>query len=295
MPTENNYDTVPEGAAPSTSATSETNDNVSNDLGVAPEAVVDETPAETEAPAPADTQAQLDKMEQRYRSLAGVLRSKDEQLQQMQQLMQDMSKQQKAQSAPPEDPLVTDADRSVVGDEVAAFVQRVVDTAVKRTTRTLEERLDQLEASLGQTQQTAGVSAQHSFIERLAKAVPDWEALNTDPMFLSWLDVSPTRKGQFEAAASQFDADAVAVYFTAYKAENGVQAPTSKPKPQKRAQGTRSAPAQKSMDPSKGKKTWTRPEIIDFYATGRARLSADEYTRTERDIFDAQREGRVQL
>jgi len=285
MPTENNYDTVPEGAAPSTSATSETNDNVSNDLGVAPEAVVDETPAETEAPAPADTQAQLDKMEQRYRSLAGVLRSKDEQLQQMQQLMQDMSKQQKAQSAPPEDPLVTDADRSVVGDEVAAFVQRVVDTAVKRTTRTLEERLDQLEASLGQTQQTAGVSAQHSFIERLAKAVPDWEALNTDPMFLSWLDVSPTRKGQFEAAASQFDADAVAVYFTAYKAENGVQAPTSKPKPQKRAQGTRSAP----------KKTWTRPEIIDFYATGRARLSADEYTRTERDIFDAQREGRVQL
>lgn len=241
-----------------------------------------------------DLRSEMQKMEQRYRSLAGVLRSKDEQIQQMQRLLEELGRQQKAQAAEPEAPLVTDSDRTVVGDEVAAFVQRVVDTAVKRAVANIETRLQGLEEGVGVAQQTAGVSAQHAFFDRLGKLVPEWETLNIDPTFMSWLEASPSRKAKFDAAASQFDADEVAVYFNAYKAEAGLASPAEKPKPKKRAQGNRAAPPAQNR-PQSDKKTWTRQEILDFYARGRQLYDAKEYSRLERDIFDAQREGRVEL
>jgi len=273
------------------------------DVGDVPEASVAdaadaEAPAENAVEEPADATAdlkeELARMEQRYRSLAGVLRSKDEQLRQLQELIEKLSKEQREARKEPERPLVTDTDRSVVGDEIADFVQRVVNAAVSQAVSRIETRLSELESALNTTQQISGASAQQVFMQRLSELVPDWSKLNTDPQFIAWLEASPTRNAQFQQAAAAFDADAVAVYFNAFKAETGVGAQRAVKK-RKQVQQARPASSTPEARAAGGKKVWTREEIIEFYATGKQRYSPEEYKRIERDIFEAQAEGRIQV
>jgi hypothetical protein len=154
--------------------------------------------------------------------------------------------------------------------------------------QTLKTRLDSLS-----TTTTQNVEA--SFFKSLHEMVPDWEQVNQDPKFLTWLDevdelTGETRQQLLSRAEKGRDAARTAKFFNAYKktssswAANTVQALESQVAP-----STNKAP---NAPPAK--KIWTRAEVADFYAKSRrGDIKDEDVIAIEADIMSAQIEGRM--
>jgi hypothetical protein len=151
----------------------------------------------------------------------------------------------------------------------------------------------------------------------LTQQVPNWEQLDQDPGFLSWLDQNDPYTGAVRGdllrkAEAANDGPRVVAFFVGYQRENATVAPapsapaaapaapagTSQPTLDTLvAPGTPKAGASRAPDGS-GKRVYTRAEISKFYADATAgRYKSTEgqkrYKEIEADIFLAQREGRV--
>ncbi len=240
---------------------------------------------------------ELAAMEQKYRSLAGVARAKDQQLEEMRKLLEELSASVKAQeerSRPsPLDEVVTPSDVENLGEDTVSFVRRVAETAIKSVTDKLEQRIAKLEEQINGVSQVATASAEQQFMQQLDRVYPKWRELNVDPEFIEWLQASPSRMQSFQAAGQALDADGVATFFRAYAAEKGiVDEPKTDRKRKNVAPGKSKAAG--SRPAGQEKKIWTRAEIAQVYAN-RQKYSAQEFQKLERDIFQAQQEGRIQL
>ncbi len=215
-------------------------------------------PAPTEAPAPAPTPTEPapapapaanqdpNALEHRIRTLQGMLNSesaraktRDAENQALRVQLDKLSKQVEQLSAAPKAapaPATIDPkDIEAFGSDMVAMVQRYaaqtfeqMKTEFSGAVAQLSERLTALEGGVQSLDQKNEARTEQLFYVNLAKAVPDWETLNTDPEFLAWLsEVDPIfgvpRQAGLLQAHREADADRAARVFLKFK--------ESRPKP----------------------------------------------------------------
>ena len=269
-----------------------------------------------------DTKSEEDFV-QKYKTLQGMynaevprLRSQNKDLttrvQQLEQLLATMNATNTTNSQPQaEEKYVTDEDITEYGDSIDVMrkvTREELSTAAKRIAQ-LENTISQLQSSvIPQVQQVAqrqAASTEQQFWSDLANQVPNWREVNDNEAFQSWLlDIDPltgiSRQTYLEDAQRNLDAQRVASFFRAWEGQSGgsnVAQPSN----------VVNSELEKQVSPGKTKsagtpvnnsgKMYTAADIKKFFEDvrkGHYRGREEERDRIERDIFSAQREGRLQ-
>lgn len=212
----------------------------------------------------------------------------------------------------------------VTDDDVAEYGESI--DMMRKVTReevgSLQGKIAQLEgviASLTQSvsgsvipqvqrvAQQQAASAEERFWGNLAQRVPNWQQINNDQDFQSWLlDIDPltntSRQTHLEIAQRDLDVNRVVAFFNAFTAASGKFAPQANAQPNRSA-----SELEKQVAPGRARgsvggaanqttKTYTPSDITKFFndvRAGKYRGREAERDRVERDIFAAQREGRI--
>lgn len=261
-----------------------------------------------------------DTAEQRYRTLQGMynadtarLRTEKQELtsrvEQLEKLLSSLSSQP-AQPAQAQTKLITDKDIEDYGDsiEVMRRVTKEETAYWQNKVAELENTLRDLKVSVvprvEQVAQRQAVSAEQAFWSDLTAAMPNWRDINQNRDFHSWLlEVDPltgvNRQSHLENAQRNLDVRRVAAFFSTWQDKNGhsiAQEPRDVAKSQLEKQV---APGRGRVAASSGAdqpKTYTPAEITKFFndvRKGAYKGRETERDRTERDIFAAQRDGRI--
>lgn len=253
----------------------------------------------------ADLKKQAETADQRWRVLQGMIDKKDEEITTLRTLLAQISAkpEQPAAEAKPSQ-LVTQADISEYGTDLIDLIGRKASEIYQAKITTLESQIADMRNMLSGVAQTTAKSSQERFVDTLATKVPDWETLNVDPGFITWLSQPApfTKEAKLDLlrrASSEFDAAKAAEFFIEYKkaqvgAQESAQPAAQAPDPSKLvAPGRSKAPATK-VDNVGGGRIWTRADIGKLYDDKMAgRISQKEFDELERDIFKAQRENRI--
>jgi len=262
--------------------------------------------------------------EQKYRSLQGKYnveiprvnaenRDLKARVAELEQLMATMAKEPEAkQQDTPPSKLITEQDLEEYGDSIDVMrrVSREETAAAQARVSALEQQIEQMRASvvpqMQQLSQTQAATSERGFWVELQAAVPDWQEVNNDPDFQSWLlDTDPItglqRQTHLDDAQRSFAADRVASIFNVWKQQNG------KAEAQPDRGAAASSELERQIAPGRGRATGgkaakqepvvTREYISKFYDDVRRGVyTGDDAKRTqiERDIFTAQREGRIE-
>ena len=235
------------------------------------------------------------KWEQRYRSLDGMIQARDRQIEQLHQLLASMQQAQAAPEAPAKQDkakLVGKEDEDAFGADLVDLARRVAREESGAYVAKLEGTIAELQQQLKGVAQTTAVTVQDRFENQLAAAVPNWKAVDSDPKFIEWLQSNATRMKVFSEAARNQDVDGVAYFYSEYAGAPKTEQATDPRLAKQVAPGKSKAVAPAAKSPAE-KKTWTRSEIAQFYADGKKRFSQEDYVKLERDLFAAQKEGRV--
>ena len=290
-------------------------------------------PSEVEEPRVSDDDPNSDTYAQKWRTLQGMynadmgrmqaqLRDSSARTSHLEQLIASLSNTPPAAPRPQGNQrpqsldLVSDTDKTEYGESLD--VMRKVS---REELYPLLNKIAELESALGgamnninsvvpQVQRVAQQQAQSTeerFWAALADRVPDWQKINNDPNFQAWLlDVDPltghTRQAYLEQAQKQLDPNRVVSIFNMYGSGGGAAngAPAS-------AQSARSASElERQVSPGRsrgagiptGQKTatYTPADLASFYndvRNGKYKGKETERDRIERDIFAAQRDGRI--
>jgi len=271
-----------------------------------------------------DTTKEDTTAEQRYRTLQGMynadtarLRAENSQMSQrvtqLEQLIASLSApqqaQQPAQAAAAK--LITEKDVEDYGDsiEVMRRAAREEVATAQQEVADLKKLVLQLQANVvpkvESVVQRQALTAEQMFWSELTAEVPDWREINAEQGFHSWLlEVDPlsgvTRQTYLDNAQNQLDARRVAGFFKTWQSLNGgsvAQSPRS----------VTSSQLEKQIAPGRGRtaantssgndaKTYTRSDVAKFFDDVRKGLykgREQERDRIERDIFAAQRDGRI--
>lgn len=246
----------------------------------------------TDSPEP----SQKDSYEHRFRVLQGKynsevprLSAENKDLKQSLKSLQDQLDEIKA--AKSAEPLVRPEEIEEYGEgliDVARRIAREEIAAKDAKIKKLEEKLDALE---GHTTK----SAERDFYSVLSAKVPDWEKINANKAFHSWLDATDEltgfrRQDLLSDAERARDAERVAKFFTAFTKTSKKQVDDTS-----LALETQLAPSNtRTPNTPTGKKVWTRSEINEFYKRVRSgRISDKEAVAIESDIHAASVEGRI--
>lgn len=259
---------------------------------------------------------------QRWRSLQGsynaTVRQKTEleqRVTQMEQLLASLSAQQSATSVSAQ---TQEQPQRLVSDQEADEYGESIDVMRKVSREELipvAQRLAQIEGLLQQMQanvvpqvqavaQRQQVSAEQQFWSDLTSYVPNWREVNDNDGFQSWLlDVDPltgmARQTYLEEAQRSLDAHRVSAFFRTWLESTG-QASVAQSTPaisnelEKQVAPGRSRGA--ASPASKQPKTYSPDDIKKFFnevRLGKYKGREQERDRVERDIFAAQREGRI--
>jgi hypothetical protein len=155
--------------------------------------------------------------------------------------------------------------------------------------------------------QQQAASAEERFWSSLAQRVPNWQQINNDQDFQSWLlEIDPltntSRQTHLEIAQRDLDVNRVTAFFNAFTAASGKFAPQANAQPNRsaselerqiapgRSRGASGAPVGQTS------KSYTPDDIKKFFndvRAGKYKGRETERDRIERDIFAAQREGRI--
>lgn len=291
-----------------------------------PEVVTGSSPEQGEDP-------NSETYQQRYRTLQGIHnaetqrmnaanRAAMERVEQLERLLASLP-DPSAQPYPPprhEEPntYVSEQDRAEYGESI-----EVMRRAALEEVSPVMARLAQMEAQFGnlvssintnvvpQVQHVAqrqAETSQEAFWRNLETAVPNWKQINNDPDFQGWLlEVDPltgtTRQAYLEQAQHSLNHSRVAAFFDTYSSLTGKYKPNASAQPSRSAQLTE---LEKQVAPGRSRsssaptgqvsKTYTPVQIKEFFdnvRTGKYKGREDERNRIERDIFAAQREGRI--
>jgi len=158
--------------------------------------------------------------------------------------------------------------------------------------------LIRLEQAISQTTNVVQETQKERFERRLTELVPDWREIDVDPDFATWLQSNRARVDLVRQYMAAYDADGVAEMFLQYKAlhaklNSDAQQPTlakSKPDLERKVAPAKGRTSTPTVQPEK--KVWTRSEIAEVYRNQR-RYDAKTFAELEREIANAQREGRV--
>jgi myosin heavy subunit len=261
-----------------------------------------------------------DTWEQKYKTLQGMYnaevprmkaenRELSSRVTQMEQLLSTLNNQPVAQ---PEsiDPLITDKDVQEYGDSIDVMRRAAREELAQSNARVteLENTIRQLQSSvvpqMNQISHAQAQTAEQAFWADLSGKVPQWQDINNDQNFQSWLlEIDPltgiSRQTYLEDAQSNLDSNRVAQFFMSW--------PGAKSTPV--AQTNRKVPSEqleKQVSPGRGRsgtntmpsegQTYSPADIEQFFDAvrkGKYRGREEERGRIERDIFAAQREGRI--
>lgn len=270
---------------------------------------------------------------QRYRSLQGMFnaetqraaaRDREAQLRidRLEQLLAAMptGPQPSATSQQPEEQprFVSDKDRDEYGDSIDVMrrvSQEEVAPLIAQLSQ-LENRIGQLITGINtniapqvqQVVQRQAETAQDAFWRELSQQVPNWQQINNDKDFHQWLlDVDPltgtTRQVYLEQAQQSQNPHRAASFFKMFSEISGKYTTNATAQPTRSAQTTE---LERQVAPGRSRSTsapnsqaapnYTRAQIQKFFddvRTGKYKGREAERNRIERDIFAAQREGRI--
>jgi hypothetical protein len=190
--------------------------------------------------------------------------------------------------------------RRAAREEVAASQQEVAE--LKRLVMQMQTTVVPKVESVAQRQ---ALNSEQMFWSELSAEVPDWREINAEQGFHNWLlEVDPlsgvARQSYLDNAQNQLDARRVAGFFKTWQSMNGgsvAQSPRS----------VASSQLEKQISPGRGRtsassmtaneaKAYNRTDVAKFFDDVRKGLykgREQERDRIERDIFAAQREGRI--
>jgi len=241
--------------------------------------------------------------EQRYRSLNGMIQSRDKQIQQLHELLASMQQERGApqqQPGAPVEALITKDDEDSYGADLVDMARRAGRQESLQLINELKTELAAMRESLQGVSQFTQKSVKEKFEAKLDVVTKNkWRNVDRDPAFIDWLKASNARYKVFSAGVQELDADTVAEFFNEY-VKLATPASTVATQPNQ----SRQAELEKQVAPGKSKagaapisqagdmKVWTRTEIAQLYANKR-KYAADEFNKLERDVAAAQREGRV--
>ncbi len=161
---------------------------------------------------------------QRYLTLQGMQKAEakghKELKQQFEQLQAEVVKLKAAPVAVK--PLVTDEETVEFGADLIDVQRRVAKEELAPIMAQMETLLNENKELRNQLNQVDASVASSSFEQRLAKAVPDFEAVNDDPRWIVWLDefdplLRAPRRSVAQAAYEAGDVEATAAYVTLFK------------------------------------------------------------------------------
>jgi hypothetical protein len=214
--------------------------------------------------------------------------------------------------------------RFVKPNEVQEYGPELIDVVGRRAAEVYEpilaqltSELQQVKRAVGGVQNTVVFDARVKMYDDLARAVPQWSAINDSPQFAQWLDqIDPishrTRREFLNGAHNSNQAGQVIDIFNSFLgavgaangvgngAGNGAGYSQSNPPPPQQldlmqfAAPGRAKSGQTQAPPDKG--FVTRAEIKQFYTDktqGRYAGREAEAAAIERQIFDAGNEGRI--
>ena len=266
-----------------------------------------------------DQEPKQDDWQQKYRSLQGMynadvprlnaenrdLSSRVSQLEGLLSTMQEPAQQTPVQS----EKLITDDDVKEYGDSIAVM-RKAAREEVSQEIAQLKQQLGQLQGVLPQVQQVQAQqkkSGEQTFWSTINSEVPNWNDINNDPDFQSWLlAIDPltgiSRQTYLEDAQKNLDASRVVNFFRTWEGESGktntAQVDRTAQQSQLQKQVAPGRSRNNGVKASGQNRTYTPNDIQEFYADvrkGKYKGRDDERGRIERDIFAAQQEGRINV
>jgi len=260
-------------------------------------------------------------LEQKYKTLQGMYNAEVPRLhaekrelanrvQQLEHLFSSMSTQPAAEQTPAQK-LITEQDIEDYGDSIDVM-RRVFreemsskDAEISELKQLVRQMQGTVVPRVHELSQNYAVSNEQRFWSDLQAAVPDWQDINANKEFQSWLlEVDPltgvTRQTYLDDAQRNLDVRRVVNFFSAWKGNTGgYDARTDRA-----AQSA--SELERQVSPGRGRsggakpqgeaKTYTPEDIRKFFTDvqkGKYRGKEAERDRLERDIFAAQREGRI--
>ena len=296
--------------------TSPPGDNVGSNGGTFPAEGDPSVPGTSPPPTPVHTD-----WEQRYSTLQGKYNTEIAELRGQVRSLENLISNM--QTAPAREPLpslpppptghkIPEEDIEAYGEDLIKGTQRWAEAHYAPVVRQLEDRIRQLE---GNTQRIEYRSAAQSVEQSLDRAVPDWQQINVDPAFITWLgQIDPfsghTRKAMITDAHTRGDAARTIAFFQAFKNEQTLVNPPRGTQPDQTGGSSPPAdrlPLETLAAPGRGPTTppapgaperriWNGAEITQFYRNkqrGQFRGREADADRIEADIIAASREGRV--
>ena len=258
--------------------------------------------------------------EQKYKTLQGMYnadvprlnaknREVNARVSQLEQLLGTMQQSAKPEEPVSTDPLITDADMKEYGDSIDVMrraAREEVNAANGRIAQ-LEKTIQQLQGVVPQVQQVQAqqqASSEQAFWAGLTNEVSNWQDINNNADFQSWLlSIDPltgiSRQTYLEDAQKNLDTKRVASFFAAWEKEFGV------PETARENRSNTNSQLEKQVAPGRGRSsTSTTQEARNYSPTdiqkffedvrkGKFKGRDEERGRMERDIFAAQREGRI--
>lgn len=284
--------------------------------------------AATEVPAVATAQQPGESDEsyaQRWRSLQGIYNATQHKLNAAQQRNAELERMLASVQQPRQAPaaaqpatFITDKDSEEFGEDMIGFAKRAAKEELAPfvgALQALREEVAQLKGVVPVVRNVAAnqqKSAESDFFEKLSQRVPQWQAINGDGRFHDWL-LSPdpmtgiTRQTYLEDAQRSFDLDRVVSIFKLWAPNTGAAADTQEtrtptqgsPRTAKEELERQVAPGKANAStaaPQKQARQWSPAQIAKFYSDARRGVyegRAAEKDALERDLFLAQREGRI--
>lgn len=273
-----------------------------------------------ETPAPTPQVEETPNWEHMYKSLKGRHDRAERQISELAQRLDEVQRSPAPASAPPPAPtapasrLITPQEESEYGTEFLQVVGKRARDEFGTDIEGLKATVAQLQGKLDGVAQVTTMSAKDKMFATLDERLPTWKAVNTDPKFLSWLELPDafsgvTRYTLLTQAYERNETSRLLAFFNGFLSEEAATAPQptrtevtpgvtpggkvpleqlAAPGRAKTAAATDSAPAEKPVI--------TTAQISKFYAdvaAGKYRDDPDAKNATERAIFDAQKDGRI--
>jgi hypothetical protein len=251
---------------------------------------------------------------QRWRSLNGIVQSEknrnsvlEQQVQQLQQVLSTLQTQPVTSMANSQ--FLTPQDTADYGDDMVNVMRRAAREELKDfagAVGSIKHDIDALRQVVPAVQRLAQdnqQSAQERFFGALARAVPDYEQINANPQFHSWLLTADPmtdilRQTYLADAQRSGNVDRVANIFNTWKSLSGTQGQTqTRVNPRAELERQQAPSRNLASTPAENSgRIWDPAEITALYADktrGKYAGKEAEFKALEADIFKAQQEGRI--
>lgn len=250
---------------------------------------------------------------QRYKSLQGMIDQRDRTIAQLNELLATMHTTPAPATQDPPESYITSDDEEAFGSDLIDLTQRSAKQVAEMTKKELAAELEAMRAELRQVQSQVGSVQQEraknafaEFTARVAAAVDEvtggrFKEINDDPQFLAWIQADGLRTDRFVTARDRMDVEGVLTEYEKYARTvftNKQDALPNTPPAVDPRLARQVAPGKSRSTPSPAerpdgaKRQWTRQAITEFYAN-KANLPKETADALERDLFTAQREGRI--